>query len=601
METRDYPGIAKQYARDVVSGKKPAGKSIRRQCQRFLDELKVQRRKEFPHRFDDDKASRVCRFIERLPHSKGKWARSKELLRLEPWQIWILCCTFGWLRKRDGLRRFRVLFVVVPRKNGKSALAAGIGLYMFCADGEFGAEVYSGATNEKQAWEVFKPARLMAQRTPALIKRFKIEINAKNMICIGDESKFETIIGNPGDGQSPSCSIHDEYHEHADDGQVDTMQTGMGAREQPLQVLITTAGDNLGGPCYAKIQEEREKLQGIGVMDEAREALAAAGLGHNGGPPLDDETFFAEFAADDDDDWRSEETLRKANPNLGVSVDGDFLRARQREAITTPRKAGVFKTKHLDLWVASKAAYFDIQKWRTCHDLNVPMRGRDLFEYEALRGRRCVAGLDLASKVDIAALELLFLPIGGKATVDDPYVRVGFYFLPEETVLSVPAYQGWDAQGLINVTQGNIIDYDEILDTLRDVRGFCQLEQVAYDPHQATYMVTTMVKEGFPVIEYRPIVLNFSEPMKELDALTKAGTIAHGGCPVMEWQMNNVVAQADRKDNVYPNKPRVEAKIDNPVALISALGASMTKEEEVIQTSPWDDPEFTMTTEEGEA
>lgn len=601
METRDYSGIAKQYARDVVSGKIPAGKSIRRQCQRFLDELKVHRRKEFPHRFDEAKAARVCRFIEKLPHSKGKWARAKELIRLEPWQIWILCCTFGWLRKRDGLRRFRVLFVVVPRKNGKSAIAAGIGLYMFCFDGEFGAEVYSGATNEKQAWEVFKPAKLMASRTPSLIKKFGIEINAKNLVRIADESKFETIIGDPGDGQSPSCAIHDEYHEHADDGQVDTMQTGMGAREQPLQVLITTAGDNLAGPCYARIQEEREKLQGIGATEEQKAAREAVGLGHNGGPPLDEETFFAEFAADDDDDWRSEATLIKANPNIGVSVDGDFLRARQREAISTPRKAGVFKTKHLNLWVASKAAYFDIQKWRACQDLNLPMRGRDLFECEQLRGRRCVAGLDLASKVDIAALELLFLPIGGKATVDDPYIRAGFYFLPEETVLAVPAYQGWDAQGLINVTQGNIIDYDEILDTLRDVRDFAQLEQVAYDPHQATYLATTAIKDGFPMLEYRPIVLNFSEPMKELDALTKAGTIAHGGCPVMEWQMNNVVAQADRKDNVYPNKPRPEAKIDNPVALISALGASMTKEEEVVQTSPWDDPEYSMTADEDEA
>ena len=255
MEARDYAAIAKGYARDVISGKIPAGKSIRLQCQRFVNELKIEKQKAFPYRFDAEKAARVCRFIERLPHSKGKWARKKETLRLEPWQIWILACTFGWLRKRDGLRRFRVLFVVVPRKNGKSAIAAGIGLYMLCADGEFGAEVYSGATNEKQAWEVFGPARLMAQRTPALLAKFGVEVNAKSLVRIDDNSKFETIIGDPGDGQSPSCSIHDEYHEHDDDGQVDTMQTGMGAREQPLQAKITTAGDNLAGPCYKEVQE----------------------------------------------------------------------------------------------------------------------------------------------------------------------------------------------------------------------------------------------------------------------------------------------------------------------------------------------------------
>lgn len=576
MEIRDYAAIAEQYARDVTKAKIPACKSIRLQCQRFLDELKLQRRRDFPFRFDAEKASRVCRFVERLPHTKGKWARAKQTIRLEPWQIWWRCCAFGWVRKTTGLRRFRVVFIVVPRKNGKSADAAATGLYMLCADREFGAEVYSGATNEKQAWEVFRPARLMALRTPALCSRFGVEVNARNLVRIDDESKFETITGDPGDGQSPSCSIHDEYHEHADDGQVDTMQTGMGARDQPLQLLITTAGDNLAGPCYARIQEEREKLAGIG-----------------GAQLLQHETLFVEYTIDDDDDWKSDSALRKANPNFDVSVSGDFLRARQRDAIATPRKAGVFKTKHLNLWVAAKSAYFDIEAWRRCRDPDLPVRAIEWLQLERLKGRRCIAGLDLASKVDIAALDLLFPPIGGKATVADPYLRTGFYFLPSETVQNVPAYQAWDAQGLINVTDGNIIDYDEILEVLREIRGAFQLEQVAYDPHQATMMVTTMAKEGFPVIEYRPMVLNFSEPMKELDALSRAGTIAHGGCPVMEWEMNNVVAQTDAKDNVYPRKPRDEAKIDNPVALISALGVAMKGSEEMV-SSPWDDPEFSV-------
>jgi phage terminase large subunit-like protein len=565
IEARQYATIAEEYARDVTSGEIPACKSIRLQCRRFLAELKRQKRKDFPFRFDVAKAERVCKFIERLPHSKGKWARAKETIRLEPWQIWILCCTFGWLRKSSGLRRFRILFVIVPRKNGKSALSAGIGLYMLCADGEFGAEVYSGATNEKQAWEVFGPARLMAMRTPALVAAAGIDVNARSLVRVGDESKFETITGDPGDGQSPSCSIHDEYHEHADDGQVDTMQTGMGAREQPLQLLITTAGDNLAGPCYARVQDERQKLQGIGK---------------GGGPPLEDETFFVEYAIDEGDDWKSEAALRKANPNYDVSVMGDFLLARQRDAIATPRKAGVFKTKHLNVWVAAKAAWFDVEAWRRCRDETIPIKGVDAMQLERLRGRRCIAALDLASKIDIAALELLFPPIGAKATPEDPYIRIGFYFVPAARVLLIPAYAAWDAQGLLNVTDGDIIDYDEILEVLREIRGFFQLEMVAYDPHQATMMVTTMVKEGFPVVEYRPIVLNFSEPMKELDALTKARTIAHGGCPVMEWEMSNVVATLDKKDNVYPNKPRDEAKIDNAVALMSALGVAMKGQEE---------------------
>ncbi|HMO74562.1 MAG TPA: terminase large subunit [Sphingopyxis sp.] len=571
---RDYAAIAKGYARDVVGGKIPAGKSIRLQCRRFLDELKVEKKKAFPFRFDVEKAARVCRFIERLPHSKGRWARKKETIRLEPWQVWILACTFGWLRKADGLRRFRVLEVIVPRKNGKSALAAGIGLYMFCADGEFGAEVYSGATNEKQAWEVFGPARLMAMRTPALLSKFGVEVNAKSLVRIDDNSKFETIIGDPGDGQSPNCSIHDEYHEHDDDGQVDTMQTGMGAREQPLQVKITTAGDNLAGPCYKEVQEERELLNGVGVLEEAKAELAALGLPP--GPALSHETFFVEYTIDEGDDWKSEAALRKANPNYDVSVAGDFLKARQRDAIAKPRKAGVFKTKHLNLWVAAKAAYFDIEAWRRCRDPEIPIRAVDAIEMERLRGRRCVVALDLASKIDIAAAEVLFPPIGPKATVDDPFIRIGFYFLPEETVQAVPAYQDWDKAGLIDVTPGNIIDHDEIMELLRQLREYFQLEQVAYDPHQATMLATTAAKEGFPMLEYRQIVLNMSEPMKEVDACSRARTIVHGGDGMMEWQMSNVVAAPDKKDNVYPNKPRDEAKIDNAVALIMAMGVTMT-------------------------
>lgn len=589
IEARPYAAIAEQYARDVTKGKILACQSIRLQCRRFLDELKLQRRREFPFRFDVDKAARACRFIERLPHSKGKWARSKEALRLEPWQIWISCCTFGWLRKRDGLRRFRVLFVIVPRKNGKSALSAGIGLYMLCADGEFGAEIYSGATNEKQAWEVFGPARLMAQRTPALCKKFGIDVLAKALVSVADNSKFETIIGDPGDGQSPSCSIHDEYHEHKDDGQVDTMQTGMGARDQPLQVLITTAGDNLAGPCYARIQEERKKLAGIGQVAGPN----ASGLG--AGPPLDDETFFVEYTIDEGDDWKSEEALRKANPNFDVSVSGDFLRARQREAIATPRKAGVFKTKHLNLWVSAKAAYFDIEAWRRCRRDWIPMRAAEALQLERLRGRRCILALDLATKNDIAALEYLFPPIGDKATAEDPFIRIGRYFLPGAKVEEVPAYQGWDALGLLDVTEGNVTDFAEIETAILEAGSLFQVEQVAFDPWQATQLAQRMMAEGVPMLEYRQTVQNLSTPMKELDALTRGGTIAHGGCPVMEWEMSNVVAKLDLKDNVYPNKPvgQHHLKIDNPVALICAVGVSIAGSEPMA-TSPWDDPNYAL-------
>lgn len=586
MDSKNYAAIAEQYARDVVGGAIPACKSIRLQCERFLEELTRQKKEDFPFTFEPKKVAKICAFIECLPHTKGKWASSKETLILQPWQIWILACSFGWLRKSDGLRRYRVLYVVVPRKNGKSVIAAGVGLYMFCLDGEHGAEVYSGATNEAQAWEVFRPARLMVLRTPALANMLGIEVNAKSLVKHADGSRFETIIGDPGDGQSPSCSIHDEYHEHDDDAQVETMITGMGAREQPMQVIITTAGDNLAGPCYASIQEERDKLAGIGC--------------EGGVFPLDHETFFVEYTIDEEDDWKSAGALRKANPNMGVSVREDYLFARQRDAIRIPRKAGGFKTKHLNLWVSARAAYFDIEAWRRCHRDWIPPRGDDVIALPQLRGRRAIAALDLSSKIDIAALELLIMPAGDRPTVDDPVIRTGWYFLPAKTVEEKPSYEGWDKRDLLTVNPGNIIDYDEMLLKLEEIAAVMQLESVPYDPHQANYFATTAMKAGMPMLEYRMIVLNMSEPMKELDAMIRAGTIAHGGCSVMEWQMNNVVAQVDRKENVYPNKPSAGAKIDSPVALIMAIGASMTGETEEAAASPWDDPNFRLVAEESE-
>jgi len=586
LPSRDYAAIARQYAADVVAGRIPAGKQIRLQCERFIGELVRSASDDFPFRFDEAKASRPCRFIERLPHTKGIWARQKKRLILEPWQIWNFCVVFGWLHKdgsQAGTRRFRRWLLVVPRKNGKSAVASGLALYMLCADDEYGAEVYSGATNEKQAWEVFRPARLMVSKLKALKDKFGIQLLAKQLLRPDDGSRMETIIGDPGDGQSPSCSIHDEYHEHVDDAQVDTMITGMGARDQPLQLLITTAGENLGGPCYAMILEQRERLNGIG---------------HNGGPPITDDTFFVEYSIDEDDDWRTEAALRKANPNIGISVGLEYLLARQRDAIATPRKRAIFKTKHLNLWVAAKAAYFDIEAWRRCADPEIPVKFAEAAELDLLRGRRCIISLDLASKVDIAAIEYLFPPIGGRPTKTDPFIRLGRYFLPTKAVEDVSTYQAWDAAGYLDVNEGNITDFDEIAIAIDEARSAFDVETIAYDPAQATMLVNHLVKQGAPVLEVRPNVLNFSDPMKQLDAFMKGELLRHAGCPVMEWQIANVVAQLDAKDNVYPRKPRIEAKIDNPVALIAALAVALTKEEETMPASPWDDPDFNMVGEE---
>jgi len=533
---------AREYAKEIVAGTRPACKWVKLACQRQLNDLARASDPTWPYRFDNAKAERVCRFIELLPHTKGRWAHKRERIRLTPWQCFILTTLFGWVRKKDGLRRFREAYNEIPRKNGKSILAAGVGLYMFVADQEFGAEVYSGATTEKQAWEVFRPARLITKRTPALGEAYGIEVNASNLACPNDGSRFEPLIGKPGDGASPSCAIVDEYHEHATSELYDTMVTGMGARDQPLAFIITTAGSNIAGPCYEK------RAQVLKVLEGALQ---------------NDELFGIIYTVDEDDDWTSEVALRKANPNYGVSVGEDYLLSRLRDARQLPSRQATFKTKHLNIWVGARDAWMNMQLWQ-----QAPAR-RPL---EALAGRPCILALDLASKVDIAALLLLFPP-----HEDDPLYHVhGRYYLPEEMVeagasTNASHYAGWAKQGLLTLTPGNVIDFETIMDDLRDAASRFSVKEVPYDPWQATQLATQMLGEGLPMVELRATVQNFSEPMKNLEALVLARKLAHGNCPVLTWMMSNVVAKIDAKDNIYPRKEFPENKIDGVVALIMAI------------------------------
>lgn len=544
----DYCARAEKYARDVIAGRIPACKWTRLACERHFADKRRVRQKDWPYRFDVAVADRVCRFLELLPHIKGRWARrdpkhpDAHRLRLSPFQIFIACSLYGWVQKRTGRRRFRKASVYLPRKNGKSTLAAGIGHWMAWMDGEPGAEVYSGATSEKQAWEVFGPARLMAKNEPDMIEALGIEANASNLIRLSDGSKFEPIIGKPGDGASPHCSITDEYHEHPTSEQYDTMLTGMGAREQPLALVISTAGDNLAGPCYDDWLTIKKILEGVLV---------------------DDTHFGIIYASDDDDDWTSEIALRKANPNYDVSVSAEFLRQQQRDAINNARKQGVFKTKHLNIWVQARDAYVNMQRWAECHDATLRM--------ESLERRRCYIGMDLASKVDLAAIEVLF-PLD-----DGEFARFGRYYLPDETVQAPENehYRAWAREGWLTVTEGNIIDFTRILEDIEALQSRFAIAELAYDPAQATMLVTELQNAGVTCVELRPTVLNYSEPMKQVEALIRDRKLKHNGDPVMTWAMSNVVAKLDAKDNVYPRKERPENKIDPFVALCAAMARAM--------------------------
>lgn len=559
MTRKSYPNVnaANQYARDVVRGKIVACRYVIDACQRHIDDLAKEKSKKFRYRFDKDMAEKAAKFIQLLPHTKGEWAYKRMPITLEPWQLFIVCCAFGWAKKGTKLRRFREVYTEIPRKNGKSAISAGVALYCFACDDEFGPEVYSGATTEKQAWEVFRPARLMCKRTPALVEAFGIEVNASNMNRPEDGARFEPLIGNPGDGSSPSCAIVDEYHEHDTDALYTTMLTGMGARKQPLMWAITTAGYNIEGPCYDKRREVIEMLNGT-VPNE--------------------ELFGVIYTVDEGDDWTDPKVLAKANPNMGISVYSDFLLSQQQRAINNARQAGVFKTKHLNIWVSAKAAYFNMVSWRNCED--------PLLTLEQFEGQPCTLGFDLARKLDLNSRARLFTrEIDGKKHY---YCIAPKFWVPYDTVYSADTndqrtaerFQKWVTTGHLTPTDGAEVDYREILEDTKALNKLNPVDESAIDPHGATGLSHELADEGLNPITIVQNYTHMSDPMKELEAAIESGRFHHDGNPIMTWCIGNVIGKTlpGNDDVVRPIKETSDAKIDGAVALIMAVGRAMLHE-----------------------
>lgn len=532
------------YAEDVVAGKIVVGKYVRLACQRFLDD---RARTDWDYEYRPEFADRAVRFMELLPHTKGRWASRGELLVLEPWQCFVECNLFGWVEKETLLRRFRESYEEEPRKNGKSIRLAARGLYLFAADGEAGAEVYSGATSEKQAHEIFRPAWSMVYRLPDLRERFGIEqggnrVNPGPMYVLEDMSKFETMIGKPGDGPSPHGALIDEYHEHDTDHMYDAMSTGMGAREQPLLSIITTAGVNLGGPCYDK----RRDL--VRILERQ----------------VEDETIFGViYGIDDDDDWDDPENLIKANPNYGISVFPKFLLSELAKAKRSARKQNAFRTKHLNQWVGARVAWMNMLAWQ---------RQKREFTVEEFEGCPCWVGVDLASKLDVTAVVMLF-------ERDDQYHCIPQFYVPEETAKENEKYQIYVADEAIQSTPGAMTDYGFLEERLKDLATKVDVREVAFDPTQAAYVMTRLNQANIPVLEFPQNVRNLSEPMKEVEALTISRRLWHDGNPAMTWMVGNVVAHLDAKDHIYPRKETPLEKIDGAVALIMAMARVMASRE----------------------
>jgi phage terminase large subunit-like protein len=533
---RQYCAVAKLYASQVVKGELKACSWVRLACQRQLTDLEEQEE----YTYDEVRAARVCKFIENLPHIKGTWKTAN--VTLEPWQCFILTTLFGWIDK-NGHRRFRTALIVVPRKNGKTLLAAGIALYMLCADGEPGAEVYSAAVTKDQARLSWETAQLMVKREPEMRTVFGVEPLSHSITVEVTGSYFKPLARDADslEGLGPHCVIIDELHAHKTREVWDVLNIARGSRRQSLMFAITTAGDNKTGVCYEQLNYVEQILAGR----------------HK-----DDRYFGINYTVDVGDDWTSIESARKANPNYGVSVLQDDMETMCRQAQANAESQNAYLTKRLNIWVSVGTAYFNMLAWeQRCKD--------ESLRPEQFTGAICMAAIDLASKSDLTAKLLVFEKAGH-------FYVFGKYYLPDAALDSgmpnADFYRGWSLDDLLTITDGDITDYEFVeRDVVADMSRFGP-ERVGVDPnYNAGQFCTRMKDEGVPIEQVAHSVLNFSEPMKELQALIMAGRIHHNGDPVLAWAMSNVMAKVDAKGNVYPRKARATEKIDPAVALIAAM------------------------------
>lgn len=540
--SRDYFAIALQYARDVVDGKITACEYVQAACQRQLHDLD---RENFKYVFDVRKAHRACAFIEKLPHIKGKWAGKK--IHLEPWQVFIVTTVFGWV-DANGLRRFKTVYIEVPRKNAKSTLSSAIALYCLVADGEAGAEVYSAATTRDQARIVWRDAKRMVDRCKGLRQRFKVETSAHSIYSEQSASAFFALSRDQGgnlDGLNVHCAVIDELHAHKTRDVFDVIETATGAREQPLLWLITTAGFNRAGICY------EQRIYITKILNASH---------------VDEEYFGIIYSLDKDDDWTDPNVWQKANPNWGVSVNPEDIERKCRKAMRMTSAQNNFLTKHLNLWVNADSAWMDVKAWERC--------ANPYLTPQTLAGRKCYVAADLSSKIDIASVAYVF------PRDDGHFDAIVKHYLPELTIVeaSNSQYEGWQTDGFITATPGAKIDYQTIENDIKAFAKLFEIVEVGFDPWQSNYIATNLAKEGLEIIEIRNTVQNMSDPMKELEALALDGKFHHDGCPVLDWMVSNVVCHTDAKSNIFPRKELPENKIDGVVALIMAIGRATTYE-----------------------
>ena len=560
-----YSDRALEYAQQVCAEKILACLEVRQACKRFIDDLKRSERKSYRWIYDSKKADRFCRFFEAFPHYKNDFknnAGKGATFRLEPWQCFGLCNIFGWVDKKTGYRRFTEVYWEVPRKNGKTPMAAGIGLYCLAAEGEFGAEVFAGAKSEKQAADgLFLAAKQMAQSSAEFREAFGVWVNANSIVVQARNASFKPLKGNPQDGPAPSCVLADEYHEYKTDRLIDWARTGMVSRSQPLLFEITTAGTNLASPCYVKHLEVQEVLAGRRVNDRLWGII---------------------YTVDKGIPWTSRKALLMANPNWDISVNPSAVSDDQEQAKQSTIRQTEFKTKHLNIWGGEAAAWMNMNKWDNCADPTLSI--------EDFAGDECIMGVDLASRRDTISTARMF-----KRNVDgvDHFYCFTRHYLNEQQIRDPrhTHYQDWADHGHLIETPGDVTSYLKLNEDLAGDSGHLLLRELVFDPFHAAPLIQFLQERddwnnAVEIVELKQNESEQSAPMKEFEAVVYEGRFHHAANPVMDWMMSNTVCKISERENWRPTRKHIDQKIDGTIAILLAYARWMAR------TDPYTDPDI---------
>lgn len=493
--------------------------------------------------YDKDAADHAVCFIEKFCcHTKGRW--DGKPFELIDWQEQIIRDIFGTI-KENGYRQFNTAYVEIPKKQGKSELAAAVALYLLCADFEPGAEVYGCAADRNQAQIVFDVALQMVKRCPALEKKMSIRPSQKEMEYLPTGSKYKALSADVANkhGFNIHGVIFDELHTQPNRKLFDVMTKGSGdARMQPLYFLITTAGNDVNSICYEQHQKAKDILEGR----------------------KHDATFYPViFGADDDEDWTDPKVWKKANPSLGITVEIDKVETACEQAKQNPAEENSFRQLRLNQWVKQSVRWMPMDKWDAC---------AFAANEDALEGRVCYGGLDLSSTTDITAFVLVFPPLDE----EDKYTVLPYFWVPEDTLeLRVKRdhvmYDLWEKQGFIQTTEGNVIHYGYIEKFIEELGNRFNIREIAFDRWGAVQMVQNLEGMGFTVVPFGQGFKDMSPPTKELMKLTLEEKIAHGGHPVLRWMMDNIYVRTDPAGNIKADKEKSTEKIDGAIATIMAL------------------------------